>query len=245
MAPSIPKLVAFELDGTFWRRDSAGLLQMRPSIPGILQDLYKRGVKMVICSRYKDKTEADNFFKIQTVKIDGRNVTLKKLIGKKYIIVKNVDKKFHFQTVHAETRIKFSDMILFDVGQNPSDNAFLTLTGIRFQQVGGSGLDWKTYRKVFPADDESSSEESESTTSDDRTDSTHSTDITDSTDRTDTEDNNIPDRYRSFTRRLINVTTGDWSPWSECIANTYYGDILWTDGNANYRFGEAPQPPAR
>ncbi|KAJ7433802.1 acid phosphatase-domain-containing protein [Mycena latifolia] len=47
-------------------------------------------------------------------------------------------------------------------------------------------------------------------------------------------------RYRNFTRKLVNITTGDWSIYPESIRNTHKGDILWTDGSANHAFASAP-----
>ncbi|KAJ8509194.1 hypothetical protein ONZ45_g8614 [Pleurotus djamor] len=46
--------------------------------------------------------------------------------------------------------------------------------------------------------------------------------------------------YSAFTRRLINITDGDWNKYPEAIRNTYKGEVLWTDGNDSHSFASAP-----
>ncbi|KAJ8463870.1 hypothetical protein ONZ45_g17432 [Pleurotus djamor] len=47
--------------------------------------------------------------------------------------------------------------------------------------------------------------------------------------------------YTAFTRRLINLTNGDWNKYPEAIRDTYEGEVLWTDGNEGYKFASAPK----
>jgi len=46
-------------------------------------------------------------------------------------------------------------------------------------------------------------------------------------------------KYKTFTKRLKNITHGDWSIYPEAI-KTIEGDILWTDGHSNHSFASAP-----
>jgi len=46
-------------------------------------------------------------------------------------------------------------------------------------------------------------------------------------------------KYKTFTKRLKNITHGDWSIYPEAI-KTHEGDILWTDGHSNHSFASAP-----
>jgi len=47
-------------------------------------------------------------------------------------------------------------------------------------------------------------------------------------------------KYKTFTKRLKNITRGDWSIYPEAIKNTHENEILWTDGNSNHTFASAP-----
>jgi hypothetical protein len=46
--------------------------------------------------------------------------------------------------------------------------------------------------------------------------------------------------YANFTKKLKNITSGDWNIYPEAIKNTYEGEILWTDGKSNHSFRTAP-----
>ncbi|KIJ24596.1 hypothetical protein M422DRAFT_56350 [Sphaerobolus stellatus SS14] len=49
------------------------------------------------------------------------------------------------------------------------------------------------------------------------------------------------DQYSTFTRRLQNITSGNWDIYyPDAITGTYNGEILWTDGNSNHCFATAP-----
>jgi len=54
----------------------------------------------------------------------------------------------------------------------------------------------------------------------------------------DTTDNTDP--YVNFTKRLQNITTGDWNIYPDAIPGTYSGEILWTDGDSSHSFTSAP-----
>ncbi|KAF4612590.1 hypothetical protein D9613_012708 [Agrocybe pediades] len=49
------------------------------------------------------------------------------------------------------------------------------------------------------------------------------------------------DPYSAFTKKLKNVTSGNWNLYPEAIRDTYEGEILWTDGNDSYTFASAPR----
>ncbi|KAJ6546678.1 acid phosphatase-domain-containing protein [Mycena vulgaris] len=232
---NLPDLVAFDLDGTFWKRSSNNSLVLRPDIARIMTYLYNHKVKMAVCSRHGSQQEAQDFFTQHSITIKGVKRTLMSLIAPGCFVIKNRDKKYHFRVVNKQTGITFGDMLLFDDLQVNSD--VHTGLGVNFSKVGSQGLDWKSFKNGLKSFDDSSSSSS-STSSD-----SSSSDSDDGGGGGNTPSNPqmvLDARYKSFTRKLVNITTGDWSKWPESIANTYKGDILWTDGNANHAFVSSP-----
>ncbi|KAH6897927.1 acid phosphatase-domain-containing protein [Coprinopsis sp. MPI-PUGE-AT-0042] len=222
----LPKLVAFDLDGTLWRRNSAGDLQLRSDVPRIMKYLYQKNIKMAICSMHDKPKEARDFFNDNNNSIsvgNGRSKTLKSLIASGcFVVDPNKSKKKQLHDVKKQTGIDYSDMLFFD------DKKSNQVSSVPFAHVGKSGLDWSTFQRGLNDFDANYSSSSDDSSSDD---GGPSPPVVRPVVR--------PVPYQNFTRRLVNIAGGDWNIYPEAIRNTYRGDILWTDG-ANTAFASAP-----
>ncbi|KAJ6487152.1 acid phosphatase-domain-containing protein [Mycena vitilis] len=141
MTQSLPELVAFDLDGTLWKRKH-GELVLRPEVARIMRYLYRNKVKLAICSKHDSKQEAVDFFKDNTVRIYGEDKTLWSLIAHGCFVIQSTEKTAHFVRVQEKTGIDFSDMVFFD---DDIANNVVKRKGVNFCHVGSRGLDWRTF----------------------------------------------------------------------------------------------------
>ncbi|KAJ6610559.1 magnesium-dependent phosphatase-1 [Mycena sp. CBHHK59/15] len=142
---TLPELVAFDLDGTFWKRKASGQLALRPYIEKIMKYLHINGVDMAVCSNHDDEQEAKDFFKQTTIDIKSRKRTLMSLIKPGCFVIQSGNKNAHFQTVKKKSGVSYSDMLFFD--DDPDNGNVEEDKGVNFIEVGQPGLDWETFKR--------------------------------------------------------------------------------------------------
>ncbi|KAJ7727992.1 acid phosphatase-domain-containing protein [Mycena maculata] len=143
--PMYPKLIAFDLDGTFWHK-KGGKLRLMPDIERILKDVLSRGMKIAICSNHYPANEAEDFFDDTSIKTNGRYRTLRSLVERGCFIIRSGDKTVHFNKVQSRSGIDCSEMLFFD---DRTENSNVTSLGVKFVKVDSPGLDWDTYETAL------------------------------------------------------------------------------------------------
>ncbi|KAJ6542948.1 acid phosphatase-domain-containing protein [Mycena capillaripes] len=179
MTVTEPELVAFDLEQAFPLR-AGKKLQLSPDVENIMQNLWRKKIKMAIASKHSPVSEATNFFNKTQIQINGKPKFLKDIIPKERFLVDPTvkTKRTQMKKLAKATGISLTDMLLFD---DLKANGDVSKDGVRFFQVGRAGLDSKAFKagmKYFDrqspdsSDDDSSSEgSSDDSSSSDESDS--------------------------------------------------------------------------